>query len=90
MDKVNDGGPAFPIPLAPGELYTETGSGCGMTLRDWFAGQALPRVIEQHTLARRTRGVLPDYNDGAHRAAVADIAYRISDAMIAERTKQKS
>ncbi len=36
MDR-QDGGPAFPVP----QQYDEQ----GMTLRDWFAGQALPGVI---------------------------------------------
>ena len=51
MSKREDGGPAFPRPVA----QRETLSGdrvfsvaqvaqAGMTLRDWFAGQALPSV----------------------------------------------
>ena len=38
-EKTNDGGPAFP----GGEFYDErqVGTTAGMTLRDWFAGQAL-------------------------------------------------
>jgi len=35
-DTINDGGPAFPLPSEPG-FPAEM----GMTLRDWFAGQAL-------------------------------------------------
>jgi len=41
MSVTNDGGPAFPI---PGESHPIMGTQpgcCGMTLRDWFAGQAL-------------------------------------------------
>jgi tetrahydromethanopterin S-methyltransferase subunit D len=75
MDKVNDGGPAFPIPLAPGELYTETGSGCGMTLRDWFAGHALTGLMSNTTMPC---------------APLAETAYRVADAMLAERAKEKS
>ena len=35
-DAIEDGGPAFPV-----SLYD------GMSLRDWFAGMALPKVIEE-------------------------------------------
>jgi hypothetical protein len=34
----NDGGSAFPVSYGPDGT---PGYGCGMTLRDWFAGQAL-------------------------------------------------
>ena len=69
MSTINDGGPAFPsvgegfgnpIHLAP-----------GMTLRDWFAGQALVSM-----------GV--EYTDECH-ASVAECAYRYADAMLKAR-----
>lgn len=47
---INDGGPAFPW-----EDYHETtglpGPHSGMTLRDWFAGQAMKGIIEACTNA---------------------------------------
>lgn len=41
MNTVNDGGPAFPVTASTG--YPRDGVYCrdGMSLRDWFAGQAL-------------------------------------------------
>ena len=42
MSKKNDGGPAFPdaVAVSPsGGVYY--GTSAGMSLRDWFAGQAL-------------------------------------------------
>jgi hypothetical protein len=42
MSKIDDGGPAFPVPMIPCDRYgsyTSIEFG-GMTLRDWFAGQA--------------------------------------------------
>jgi hypothetical protein len=38
MSNINNGGPAFPFDGYYGETY-------GMTLRDWFAGQALAGLI---------------------------------------------
>ena len=58
----------------------------GMTLRDYFAGQALPAVLRsasavQHTPAMREgeETVLP---------AIARDAYELADAMLAQRTKE--
>ncbi len=48
----------------------------GMTLRDWFAG---------HAMAVMTAA--PDYSKGPCNAAIAERAYIIADAMIAEREK---
>lgn len=68
MGKVKDGGPAFP--------YTYNGAfQNGMSLRDWFAGQALIAV------ASRWRGTIGDIDDEAQdRSAL--IAYEIADAML--------
>jgi len=76
---MNDGGPAFPMPTGyePRENLT-THFNEGMSLRDWFAGQAL-------TIARdncRQRGV-----DTAGNVAIG--AYAIADAMLAEREKTR-
>jgi hypothetical protein len=40
MIKNNDGGPAFPVPND-----ANTNGQAGMSLRDWFAGQALAGLI---------------------------------------------
>lgn len=41
-----DGGPAFPI-YTP-DMNVGDDAGPGMSLCDWFAGQALPSFIERH------------------------------------------
>ena len=40
-NNINNGGPAFPIPLNPGQTYTAHATRDGMTLRDYFAAKAL-------------------------------------------------
>lgn len=68
MTKI-DGGPAFPLPV------TEWNPGnAGMSLRDWFAGQALMGLFAQSEIT-----VAPSAND------VAQIVYNMADAMIAAR-----
>lgn len=65
-----DGGPAFP---RSDSTYAQAQS--GMTLRDWFAGQALQAI--------------PSIGCGSdlHFNEIAIEAYRLADAMLAERNK---
>lgn len=72
---MNDGGPAFPVVGAPGakEDYP------GMTLRDYFAAKAMYGVIS----GQEHRGSEPIIE------AVAEHAYNIADAMLAERSRKE-
>lgn len=69
--KNDDGGSAFPVP------YEVPQDNSGMTLRDYFAGQALIRVIP-------TEGWV-DHAVRKEAATAARQAYAIADAMLAER-----
>lgn len=74
MSKVNDGGPAFPV-AETHEIASELPWTQGMTLRDWFAGQALVGIY-----ADSDRQWTPKLR--------AEIAYAAADAMLAEREKR--
>jgi hypothetical protein len=75
MDTIEQqGGPAFPSATHHGNEHVFW---FGMSLRDWFAGQALGGIT--HALVN---GIRP--TDVTH--MVAD-AYGIADAMLAERAK---
>lgn len=78
----NDGGPAFPGTGGPIRTGVDTFSfsSAGMTLRDYFAGQALAGLAS----ATNDQG---DWT-GADAQSVAHTAYEIADAMLAERAKQ--
>ena len=41
----NTGGPAFPVPLLPGQSWQGIGPCDGMTLRDYFAGRAMQSYL---------------------------------------------
>lgn len=77
MTKQNDGGPAFP---KANKYPCEQN---GMTLRDYFAGQALPQAVAHEIALQGTR-----INPGGFRYAdVAHAAYVMADVMLAEREK---
>lgn len=70
MSKTNNGGPAFPFPVAHGSNAPK-----GMSLRDWFAGQALAGMCAHQD----TWGLgVPQ---------IAEAAFALADAMLAEREK---
>ena len=73
----NEGGPAFPqndlSGYGMGPALTNNG---GMSLRDWFAGQALPYVAEFHGQDL--------YKPNGPRD-IASKSYAIADAMLAAR-----
>lgn len=67
----NDGGRAFPVPENVGSYGAYPIYEQGMSLRDWFAGQALSGLITYRGLDQ----------------ALTEDAYRVADAMLAERAK---
>jgi hypothetical protein len=91
MSEIDNGGPAFPHMKRPrpdfGSGVSETFTDGGMSLRDWFAGQALPAVItataagQHHPIPLYTgKGDNPKLE-----AAIARDAYAMADAMIEAR-----
>ena len=64
---------AFPVPIGQADERKR-----GMSLRDWFAGMAMPGLMEPDDMA---------YLEGTPRrlAKVALVAYQIADAMIEAR-----
>ncbi len=69
-DQKPDGGPAFPINVHPSQFVEST----GMSLRDFFAGQALVGIIEGNAGIGNSQNMVAD-------------AYAIADEMLAERAK---
>ena len=68
MPYVDDGGPAFPTPR--NEFGENSHS---MSLRDWFAGQALASIAASA--------------DGASYECVGEACYKFADGLIAARAK---
>ena len=77
-NQVDDGGPAYPGVLGPPSEFTT-----GMTIRDWFAGQAdVPWNAVIETLAMRGNKK-PTVDDVLQYRA--EVKYLEADAMIAAR-----
>ena len=69
MSRKDTGGPAFPAP------YDGHGGGPeGMSLRDWFAGQALAGILANPNISNANYGV------------DADAAFTAADAMLDARS----
>jgi len=82
MSKVDNGGPAFPRTgnfTPDGEPRFDSVSLDGMTLREWYAGQALAGLCANSALIDNVTSVSA--------SAVARWSNEIADAMIAERKK---
>jgi hypothetical protein len=80
MKTTNDGGPAFPaqpIHHFPDGITMSQNQG-GMTLRDYFAGQALAGICVP---AQLTDGPITDWEFDK----IAPVAWKAADAMLAAR-----
>jgi hypothetical protein len=81
MSSRDDGGPAFPMVNELGVIHHS-----GMTLRDWFAANAMSAMVTKHdgeySSGDDARGV-PKQNA----VWFARAAYRLADAMLEARKK---
>lgn len=77
----NTGGPAFPYRYSIGTDETALVAE-GMTLRDWFAGQALSGMV--------ATGITVDMDGSMPFENRAGVCYLMADAMLAERSRGKS
>jgi len=83
-EPIHDGGPAFPcLPPDPNPAaYSQFPSSIGMTLRDWFAGQAMQGMLSNPA----NYGSSHEWRDDA---TVAEQAYEIADDMIKARKEKQ-
>jgi len=77
----DNGGPAFPVKWLDGSIDE------GMSLRDYFAGQALGHIINLDATNSGGGTSAFEMLAGNHiaRITVADLAYAVADAMLAAR-----
>lgn len=83
-EPIDDGGPAFPLRVE----FPTTGPHheLGMTLRDYFAGQVLSAVYhEEERLFWKAHFAGESYPFDS--GTIAESAYRVADAMLAERKR---
>jgi hypothetical protein len=74
MNIANTGGPAFPQSREIGDFFT------GMTLRDYFAAQALTGAQIWDAVLN---GKNAQFSDGVNK--LADVAYAVADSMLKAR-----
>ena len=80
-----NGGPAFPVPLLPGQSWQGMGPCDGATLRDYFAAKAMQGELAAMVDPSGSQcGIALDTPDEAL-AQIAKHFYRIADAMLKAR-----
>jgi len=85
---INDGGPAFPHMAdlvssdGKGGINTRQITSGGMSLRDWFAGQAMQGYL--------AAGNDWSWRDSPIEKSVAEESYLLADAMLAARERKES
>lgn len=94
MSKINDGGPAFPVPFildptrgtAGGEYVdgADAGAPTGITMRDFFATHAMNAMLSDHEYSMEVRKACTRENK-KHSLVLAYSAYYYADAMLAAR-----
>lgn len=83
--KKETGGSAFPqqtVDFGNGPESPDSFAMGGMTMRDWFASQALKGLSSAHKAEDGTWAIY-----GCEKEA-AELSYRLADAMLAERSKE--
>lgn len=74
-EQINDGGPAFPSKANNTDKFE------GMSLRDWFAGQALAGILASPNTIKINDEPIGSANE------YADVAYGVADVMLERRKK---
>lgn len=82
MNTPKDGGPAFPV--LESEAWGEPTR--GMSLRDWFAGQAIQGLMANNDFLLRVDQELPNMST---REAIACYAYGVADCALAAREEKQ-
>lgn len=86
MDEINDGGPAFPQSISVS--YEPIPSCAGMTLRDWFAGQALAGITSSlagKDIMRSIVELAAEHDAEDIGVTIARSAFEYADSMIKQR-----
>ena len=91
-DTVYDGGPAFPVTTATqvGNIQRTDVAQPGMSLRDWFAGQALVGLVQKQPLLDHEGVHGPKFTDAdilVFRRDMATAAYEYADFLLANRRR---
>tara|TARA_R110000868_G_scaffold22204_4_gene91169 strand:- start:1548 stop:1820 length:273 start_codon:yes stop_codon:yes gene_type:complete len=88
---MNTGGPAYPTSNYGAIVPISTGYSEGMTLRDYFAGEAMQSLIVetgrtlQHCEGVNFGGLVIADNEGGTPTSIAEESYAMADAMLKAR-----
>ena len=80
MEKINDGGPALPVPMVPWQDGFVNVECTGATLRDWFATQASENDINRH------QRIIERFNGHTYKPSVEECKYAYAREMLKARS----
>ena len=81
MKEINDGGPAFPVPMVRfdgGNFFNVRDT--GMSLRDWFASQASENDILRH------QSIIERLNGHTYMPSIEECKYAYASEMLRARS----
>ena len=90
MNKINDGGPAFPVCGLNGQGKPEM-TGFGMSIRDYFAARAMAALIAEPVsemwpgTVAHWANQLQGHTQMSGSDIIAHLAYKLADAMLKAR-----
>lgn len=93
MNTINDGGPAFPLPVEDPQCHSRFESGYGgMSIRDYFAAKFAAAMMTATSADHDFPNIDYRRDVGGPTVAerVATIAYRMADAMLKARARWES
>lgn len=86
MSKENNGGPAFPVPIATHKVFGTVSSDFkGMSLRDYFAVKAMQGLLCNSEVERYRQTIDGRVSESRQIEAISQMCYEIADAMLKAR-----
>jgi hypothetical protein len=80
MEKINDGGPAFPVPMVPWQDGFVNVECTGASLRDWLATHASENDIRRH------QRIIERSNGYTYKPSIEECKYAYASEMLKARS----
>ena len=86
-EKIDDGGPAFPLTEDAVNFKNKDFPMQGMSLRDWFAGMALQGILSDSNTINSIRNATREKTGEAFNQLLGEMVFETADALLEARVK---